>query len=399
MPLTKRSAPFIPKTQLDYLQDDLYGILGVLPEASPMEIKQAYFTKALSCHPNSPRFVADQKSSSLWHRPKTSENFIAIAVAYEVLKDPHLRRLYDDQYEPPRKYKRARTIVGAVLVILWAVVLRQLLSTIWWLLLLPVLPVVLLSLAAHLDAKKKATTWNNKNKFAQTMHANKELMSPTTQKMSEMEKQEFVARAATPPPSVDKQDWPETQQDKTDDPEAPLPMDLASLDAMLDDLLLNGPDEQHNGSDNNRATKEHSSPVPICLDGVNPTQNGKHNTTSTTLTPPPLRGLPNSTTCQSTAPISPRDITFNNEIRLRPTTSSNLTVNPIQQRDTTLASNAAVGGVPSPSSIAGKALTSRLQRFKKELTEWKTEVSSHHSQIEEELLRLKEQLTHMHTEK
>eukprot|EP01006_Ploeotia_vitrea_P049681 TRINITY_DN67365_c9_g1_i2.p1 TRINITY_DN67365_c9_g1~~TRINITY_DN67365_c9_g1_i2.p1 ORF type:complete len:515 (+),score=99.40 TRINITY_DN67365_c9_g1_i2:54-1598(+) len=211
------------KTQLDYLRDDLYGILGVAPDASPAEIKQAYFSKALSCHPNSFQFVINQTSSSLM---QTNDEFVAVAVAYEVLKDAKLRRLYDAQYEPPRKHKRARTIVGAVLVFMWVVLLRQLLRSTWlfWLL-LPVLPLLLLSLAVYLDTKKPKS-WEG-NDLLQQSENNRLMPTPTT-------------TAAGPTTEESHRHHQQEENDdgddqNTNDTEAPL--SLAGLDAMLDSFL------------------------------------------------------------------------------------------------------------------------------------------------------------------
>lgn len=60
-----------------------YQILGVNPDASPREIKQAYRRLARLYHPDL--------------NPKGGETFKLIAEAYQVLSDPHLRAQYDQQ--------------------------------------------------------------------------------------------------------------------------------------------------------------------------------------------------------------------------------------------------------------------------------------------------------------
>jgi len=62
---------------------DYYGILGVLPSASDLEIKSAFRAKILEIHPD-----------KNLHRDTTKE-FQILSEAYSVLKDPSLRRDYD----------------------------------------------------------------------------------------------------------------------------------------------------------------------------------------------------------------------------------------------------------------------------------------------------------------
>lgn len=65
---------------------DLYDVLGVAPTASAAEIKKAYRVKAKETHPDLNASVGGADADVAFKR---------VAQAYEVLRDPHSRALYD----------------------------------------------------------------------------------------------------------------------------------------------------------------------------------------------------------------------------------------------------------------------------------------------------------------
>ena len=64
---------------------DLYAVLGILPGATPGEIKQAYVRLAKTYHPDKNR------------SPGATERMAAINLAYETLRDEQRRKEYDRQ--------------------------------------------------------------------------------------------------------------------------------------------------------------------------------------------------------------------------------------------------------------------------------------------------------------
>lgn len=63
-------------------KDDHYAALGVAPSASPEEVRAAFRAAALRAHP-------DRAS------PASSDEFVRVQMAWEVLSDPAARREYD----------------------------------------------------------------------------------------------------------------------------------------------------------------------------------------------------------------------------------------------------------------------------------------------------------------
>lgn len=73
-----------------------YLILGISPEASPEEIKQAYRRKVMELHPD--------------HYGADTGPFLEIQEAYSVLGDPEQRSAYDKQNAPERPMRSKRTV-------------------------------------------------------------------------------------------------------------------------------------------------------------------------------------------------------------------------------------------------------------------------------------------------
>ncbi|KAJ0448182.1 putative 3Fe-4S ferredoxin, DnaJ domain, 4Fe-4S ferredoxin-type, iron-sulfur binding protein [Helianthus annuus] len=69
----------------DALADDYYAVLGLLPDATPEQIKKAYYNCMKSCHPD---LSGDD--------PETTNFCMFINEVYEVLSDPAQRMVYDE---------------------------------------------------------------------------------------------------------------------------------------------------------------------------------------------------------------------------------------------------------------------------------------------------------------
>ena len=87
----------------DVLEADLYGELGLLPDATASEIRVAYRHKVRASHPDLNR-----------EDPEAAPRMTRLNVAAKVLLDPALRRAYDrvprarDGKAPPRAASAAR---------------------------------------------------------------------------------------------------------------------------------------------------------------------------------------------------------------------------------------------------------------------------------------------------
>jgi len=87
---------------------DLYGLLGVAPDATPESIKSAYRKKAAQYHP-------DRNPA-----PDAADKFRAVQEAYDVLADAELRKAYDE--------KRRSSLIDEPLVVareIWGNYLRK----------------------------------------------------------------------------------------------------------------------------------------------------------------------------------------------------------------------------------------------------------------------------------
>lgn len=79
---------------------DYYEVLGLTPEASQEEIKEAFRERALECHPD--RVDQDEKDEA-------AEEFHRVREAFEILSDPEKKRQYDTTGEAdPSPQSRVR---------------------------------------------------------------------------------------------------------------------------------------------------------------------------------------------------------------------------------------------------------------------------------------------------
>jgi len=83
-----------------YTLIDYYAILGVSPNATPEEIREAYIELAVKSHPDN--IYEDKDYKELGEDPEhqllVKKRFQQINQAYFILSDPQRRQIYDTQY-------------------------------------------------------------------------------------------------------------------------------------------------------------------------------------------------------------------------------------------------------------------------------------------------------------
>uniref|UniRef100_A0A0N4ZVF1 J domain-containing protein n=1 Tax=Parastrongyloides trichosuri TaxID=131310 RepID=A0A0N4ZVF1_PARTI len=82
-------------TSMYLRRENLYKILGISKKSSERDIKNAYFKKAKLLHPDS----LDHSLSDS-EKEKKHEEFMKIKFAYDILKKPHTKKLYDNGHDP-----------------------------------------------------------------------------------------------------------------------------------------------------------------------------------------------------------------------------------------------------------------------------------------------------------
>ena len=75
---------------------DPYEALGVARDATAAEIKKAYRRLTVRFHP-------DRNPGRGW----AAERYVEVTAAYEILRDPHCRAMFDATLPPPRRTKAA----------------------------------------------------------------------------------------------------------------------------------------------------------------------------------------------------------------------------------------------------------------------------------------------------
>lgn len=81
------------------VHDDFYARLGVLPSAGAREIKKAYRSLSLEWHP-------DKAAARGVDPDLAQEQFVEVARAYEILSNPELRRIYDEERQHTGRQRR-----------------------------------------------------------------------------------------------------------------------------------------------------------------------------------------------------------------------------------------------------------------------------------------------------
>uniref|UniRef100_A0A0K0DSD4 J domain-containing protein n=1 Tax=Strongyloides stercoralis TaxID=6248 RepID=A0A0K0DSD4_STRER len=85
------------KTTPFLAQKDLYHVLGISKNCSHQDIKEAYFKKAKLVHPD----LKDTSNINIEDgRNLNHQEFIDIKFAYDILRKPTTRRMYDNGVDP-----------------------------------------------------------------------------------------------------------------------------------------------------------------------------------------------------------------------------------------------------------------------------------------------------------
>ncbi len=88
---------------------DYFGVLGLTKDASPNDVREAYFKYAKVVHPDLPIFINDPKL-----REQATRAFQAITLAHATLSDPNKKLLYTSGIEVAKQQKIVEAMTAPV---------------------------------------------------------------------------------------------------------------------------------------------------------------------------------------------------------------------------------------------------------------------------------------------